>query len=100
MSAFTCFFFSSRRRHTRFPLVPGVQTFALPVYSANVLQAAEAAKARGMTVIGLTGEGGGRLAPLCDILIDTPSRHTPHVQQIHACLYHYICEQAEAALAV
>ena len=67
--------------------------------SAKVLQAAAAAKKKGMTVIGLTGEGGGKLAPLCDILIDAPSRHTPQVQQIHACLYHYICERAEAALA-
>src|SRR3546814_6627158 len=27
-----CFFFSSRRRHTRFALVTGVQTCALPIY--------------------------------------------------------------------
>ncbi|WP_341702351.1 SIS domain-containing protein [Ferrovibrio sp.] len=67
--------------------------------SANVLKAAEAARVKGMTVIGLTGEGGGRLAPFCDILIDVPSRHTPQVQQIHACLYHYICERVEAMLA-
>src|ERR1044071_6380681 len=26
------FFFSSRRRHTRYPLVTGVQTCALPIY--------------------------------------------------------------------
>lgn len=67
--------------------------------SANVLKAAEAAKAKGMTVIGLTGQGGGKLAGLCDILIAAPSRHTPQIQQIHACLYHYICEQVEAKLA-
>src|SRR3546814_10810231 len=28
-----CFFFSSRRRHTRCALVSGVQTFALPIYA-------------------------------------------------------------------
>src|ERR1044071_8738980 len=28
------FFFSSRRRHTRYPLVTGVQTCALPIYFA------------------------------------------------------------------
>lgn len=67
--------------------------------SANVLQAAEAARAKGMAVIGLTGQGGGRLGPLCDILIAAPSRHTPQIQQIHGCLYHYICEQVEARLA-
>lgn len=67
--------------------------------SANVIKAAEAAKARGMTVIGLTGQGGGRLKPHCDVLIEAPSRHTPQIQQVHACLYHYICEQVEARLA-
>lgn len=67
--------------------------------SANVLKAAEAARAKGMTVIGLTGETGGKLAPLCDILLNAPSRHTPHIQQIHACLYHYLCEKVEAQLA-
>src|SRR3546814_8578998 len=29
---FCCFFFSSRRRHTRCALVTGVQTCALPIY--------------------------------------------------------------------
>src|SRR3546814_14167638 len=31
-SLFCCFFFSSRRRHTRCALVTGVQTCALPIY--------------------------------------------------------------------
>src|SRR3546814_9894817 len=30
-----CFFFSSRRRHTRCALVTGVQTWALPILVAN-----------------------------------------------------------------
>src|SRR3546814_4629748 len=36
---FSCFFFSSRRRHTRCALVTGVQTCALPVRSMSQLQA-------------------------------------------------------------
>src|SRR3546814_4163935 len=32
MYVFLCFFFSSRRRHTRCALVTGVQTCALPIY--------------------------------------------------------------------
>lgn len=67
--------------------------------SANVIRAAEAAKAKGMAVIGLTGEGGGKLATHCDLLLDVPTRFTPQVQQIHACLYHYICDRVEATLA-
>src|SRR3546814_6900214 len=33
---FRCFFFSSRRRHTRCALVTGVQTCALPIFLAAV----------------------------------------------------------------
>src|SRR3546814_9587444 len=32
---FICFFFSSRRRHTRCALVTGVQTCALPIFDAR-----------------------------------------------------------------
>lgn len=65
--------------------------------SPNVVLAAEAAKQRGMTVLALTGQGGGKLAATADILLAAPSRHTPLIQQVHICLYHYICEQVEAA---
>lgn len=66
--------------------------------SANVIRAFEAARERGMTTIGLTGEGGGRMVDVTDILIDVPSRVTPLIQQVHICLYHYLCEQVEARL--
>jgi D-sedoheptulose 7-phosphate isomerase len=67
--------------------------------STNVVRALEAARARGMTTIGLAGEGGGTMAPLCDILLDVPSRSTPRVQEIHVALYHYLCREVEARLA-
>src|SRR3546814_17589533 len=35
-----CFFFSSRRRHTRCALVTGVQTCALPIFDETQLRAA------------------------------------------------------------
>src|SRR3546814_3656308 len=35
------FFFSSRRRHTRCALVTGVQTCALPIWTANISLTAE-----------------------------------------------------------
>src|SRR3546814_9241685 len=38
---FLCFFFSSRRRHTRCSLVTGVQTCALPISAAGWLLAAD-----------------------------------------------------------
>jgi D-sedoheptulose 7-phosphate isomerase len=67
--------------------------------SANVLHAFEAAKARGMTTIAMTGEGGGLVAPLSDILLAVPSRVTARVQELHICLYHYICGRIEAHAA-
>src|SRR3546814_11885905 len=36
---YLCFFFSSRRRHTRCALVTGVQTCALPIYNQAVKRA-------------------------------------------------------------
>lgn len=67
--------------------------------SPNILKAAEQARAMAMTVIGLTGRDGGRLAPLADILLAVPSGDTPRIQEVHTCLYHYLCEQVEQRLA-
>lgn len=67
--------------------------------SPNVVAAFTAARAMGMTTVAMTGEGGGRLRVLSDLLIDVPSRHTPLIQQAHICLYHYICEHVEIRLA-
>jgi len=67
--------------------------------SANVVKAFEQAKKMNMITIGMTGLGGGKMAALSDYLIDVPSKHTPDIQQVHICLYHYICEQLEARIA-
>lgn len=67
--------------------------------SGNVVKAFETARQMGMTTVGLTGQGGGKMAALTDILIDVPSKRTPDIQQVHICLYHYICEGIEERLA-
>ena len=67
--------------------------------SQNVLAALAAARRRDMLTIGLTGQGGGEAADLCDLLIDVPSRKTPHIQQVHSCLYHYLCQRVEELCA-
>jgi len=67
--------------------------------SRNVLAAAEAARQQGMTVIGLTGNGGGPLAALCDVLLAMPSPSTPLIQQCHQVVYHYLCAVTEIAVA-
>lgn len=63
--------------------------------SANVVQAFEAAHKLGMKTIAFTGKGGGKLAPMTDILLSAPSTSTPLIQQVHICLYHYLCHAIE-----
>ena len=57
----------------------------------NVAAAAKVAKAKGLTVIGLTGRDGGALYPLCDICIRVPERETYRVQELHLPVYHTLC---------
>lgn len=66
--------------------------------SRNVIEAFHAARRIGMITIGLSGEGGGRMAECSDLLIDVPSQETPMIQQVHICLYHYICKKVEEKL--
>ncbi len=54
--------------------------------SANVVGAAEAARDRAMKVVALTGEGGGKVAPLADVAIRVPSTVTAHIQECHLAI--------------
>lgn len=68
--------------------------------SRNVVQALQVAQKLEMKTIALTGQGGGKLAAVADLLIDVPSRSTPRIQELHLPIYHYLCEQVEARIAV
>ncbi|GAB3822840.1 D-sedoheptulose 7-phosphate isomerase [Pontibacter rugosus] len=68
--------------------------------SGNVIRAAEAAKAKGMVVIGLTGKDGGKLAPLCDVEIRVPHfGYADRVQEIHIKVIHILILLIEQKLA-
>jgi D-sedoheptulose 7-phosphate isomerase len=67
--------------------------------SRNVIEAFRQARSMGMTTVALTGQGGGKLAEFSDYLFAVPSRSTPMIQQVHICLYHYLCDAIERALA-
>lgn len=67
--------------------------------SRNVIAAMQQARAGDMTTIALTGEGGGSMAPHADHLFAVPSCSTPLIQQVHICIYHYLCRTIEARLA-
>jgi D-sedoheptulose 7-phosphate isomerase len=74
----------------------GLSTSGTP---RSVVAAFEQARRMGMRTIALTGERGGTLAPLADFLFAVPSCNTPLIQQVHLCLYHYLCEHVERRLA-
>ncbi|MBP5721889.1 MAG: SIS domain-containing protein [Bacteroidales bacterium] len=63
--------------------------------SRNVLYAAVAAKARGMKVIGLTGERDNRLEKYSDVCIKVPASETYKIQELHLPVYHCICQMVE-----
>lgn len=63
--------------------------------SKAVVNAAITAHACGMTVVGFTGQGGGKLLPCCDIRINVPETETYLVQELHLPVYHEICARAE-----
>ena len=65
--------------------------------SENCVLAATAARAAGMRVLAMTGEGGGRLAPLADVTVAVPARETYQVQEYHLPIYHALCAAVEAA---
>ena len=63
--------------------------------SPNIIDAVITAKAKGMLVIGLTGQSGGKIKPYCDIAICVPATDTPEVQEFHLPVYHAICKIVE-----
>ncbi len=66
--------------------------------SKNVCLAAELARAMKITVIGLTGVRGGRLADLSDICVKVPETETFKVQELHLPVYHCLCACVEDAM--
>jgi D-sedoheptulose 7-phosphate isomerase len=80
--------------------VKGDVLFALSTSgnSPNVVAALEAARAKGIATVGFTGQGGGRMAALCDLCIRVPSSSTPRIQEGHEVLGHAICGMIEAAI--
>jgi len=66
--------------------------------SPNVVRAAQAAKSRGVTVVGFLGKSGGRLKDLTDVALIVPSNDTARIQEIHLAIEHLICEMVEERL--
>ena len=63
--------------------------------SLNVINACKIAKAFGIRTIALTGENGGNLGKICDIVIRAPATDVYRVQEYHLPIYHTICSMLE-----
>ncbi len=61
----------------------------------NVIHATQVARALGVTSILLTGETGGKLKDLCDIVIKTPANEAYRIQEFHLPIYHAVCLAVE-----
>lgn len=69
--------------------------------SANVLAAVEAARAKEMTVIALTGRGGGKLRDCLgetDVHICVPHERTARIQEVHILALHCLCDAVDLQL--
>lgn len=67
--------------------------------SPNVLLAAKEARARGCSVVALTGASGGKLAEVADVLLASPSTVVARIQEVHELCLHALAEALEADLA-
>ena len=69
--------------------------------SANILAAIEAAHEREMSVVALTGRGGGKITSLLretDVHICVPHDRTARIQEVHLLVLHCICDGVDTQL--
>jgi D-sedoheptulose 7-phosphate isomerase len=79
---------------------PGDVLFALSTSgnSPSVLHAAETARRAQCKVVGFTGERGGKLRELADVLIAIPSNRVARIQEMHELCLHAIAAELETLL--
>ncbi|MGA2049388.1 MAG: D-sedoheptulose 7-phosphate isomerase [Terracidiphilus sp.] len=63
--------------------------------SRNVIAALEAARAKGLTSVALTGMGGGKMAQLADYVLSIESADTARIQEVHILAGHMLCDWVE-----
>jgi D-sedoheptulose 7-phosphate isomerase len=67
--------------------------------SPNVLRALEAAKARGLVTIALTGADGAEAGRLAAVHVNVAEPRTAHVQEVHTSVLHVLCELIDEDLS-
>ena len=63
--------------------------------SLNIINAFDAAKAKGLITVAFTGITGGQMKSIADYLINIPSADTPRIQESHILVGHIICQLVE-----
>lgn len=63
--------------------------------SESILRAATRAREADLTVVAMTGSGGGKLKDLADVWIAAPSDLTTRIQECHILIGHFLCDWAE-----
>lgn len=63
--------------------------------SKNVLYAAVVAKAKGLKIVGMTGQKESKLCTLADVCIRVPETETYKIQELHLPVYHTLCLMLE-----
>lgn len=66
--------------------------------SANIINAFDAAKEKGIITIAFTGLTGGQMKAQSNYLINIPSTDTPRIQESHILVGHIICQLVEEKL--
>lgn len=66
--------------------------------SANCVNAALVARAKGMKVVSMTGAGGGKLGDFADAAIKVSETETYRIQELHLPVYHALCAALEEVL--
>jgi D-sedoheptulose 7-phosphate isomerase len=81
--------------------VPGDVAVAISTSgnSRSVIEAVLCARRLGVRTIGMTGQTGGELRQLVDILVNVPSLDTPRIQECHILIGHSLCDAVEQAVS-
>ncbi|MCF8233013.1 MAG: SIS domain-containing protein [Bacteroidales bacterium] len=66
--------------------------------SSNIVKALEQAKRKNMITVAFTGETGGKMKDIADILVSVPSGDTPRIQEGHIMIGHIVCEAVESKM--
>lgn len=67
--------------------------------SRNVVFGLEEAKRRGALAVAFTGNGGGKVAQIADLVLLGPDGYSAIVQEVHITMGHIICDLVDQALS-